>query len=109
MQISFTTRAMQTIANNGKVAVRKLGEKNAAKLKQRLSELVAAPSMADIPAHARCHPLQGDKKGRYAVDLVHPYRLVFQPHGDELPKKDDGGLDVSKVTAIIIQSVEDYH
>ncbi|PKN72931.1 MAG: killer suppression protein [Candidatus Cloacimonetes bacterium HGW-Cloacimonetes-3] len=109
MQISFTTRAMQKIANNSKVAVRELGEKNAAKFKQRLLELAAAPSMADIPAHAGCHLLKGDKKGLYALNLKQPHRLIFQPHCEELPLKEDGGLDLSKVTEIIIISVEDYH
>lgn len=25
----------------------------------------------------RCHPLKGNRKGQYATDLVHPYRLIF--------------------------------
>ena len=25
-----------------------------------------------------------NRKGQYAVDLVHPYRLVFEKHGDEI-------------------------
>ena len=30
----------------------------------------------------RCHPLLNNRKGQYAVDLVHPFRLVFKKHGD---------------------------
>lgn len=26
----------------------------------------------------RCHPLTQNRKGQYAVDLAHPYRLVFE-------------------------------
>ena len=32
----------------------------------------------------RCHPLSNNRKGQYAVDLVHPYRLVFEKHGNEI-------------------------
>jgi len=44
-----------------------------------------------------------------AVDVVHPYRLIFDPANDPIPKKDDGGLDWTKVTAITVLAVEDYH
>ena len=30
----------------------------------------------------RCHPLKGNRQGQYAMDLVHPYRLVFEKTGD---------------------------
>ena len=32
----------------------------------------------------RCHPLINNRKGQYAVDLVHPYRLVFEKQGTEI-------------------------
>jgi proteic killer suppression protein len=32
----------------------------------------------------RCHPLKGNRKSQYAVDLVHPYRLVFEKIGNEI-------------------------
>lgn len=32
----------------------------------------------------RCHLLIGDRKGQYAVDLVQPYRLVFEKVGNEI-------------------------
>ena len=31
-----------------------------------------------------CHPLTGDRNGQFAVDLVHPYRLVFEKNGEEI-------------------------
>ena len=32
----------------------------------------------------RCHLLKGDRKNQYAVDLIHPYRLVFEKKGNEI-------------------------
>ena len=33
---------------------------------------------------AECHPLKGNRKNQFAVDLVHPYRLVFEKKGTEI-------------------------
>lgn len=32
----------------------------------------------------RCHPLKGNRKEHYAVDLIHPYRLVFKKLGNDI-------------------------
>ena len=33
---------------------------------------------------AECNPLKGNRKNQFAVDLVHPYRLVFEKKGTEI-------------------------
>lgn len=43
------------------------------------------------------------------MDLVHPYRLVFEPAHDPVPRTTDGGIDIDRVTAITIMEVVDYH
>ena len=57
----------------------------------------------------RCHELTGDRAGQLALDLDHPYRLIFMPFHDPIPTKADGGLDWTAVTAVVIVGVEDYH
>ena len=81
------------------------------KLQQRLMELNAASCLADISRvpSARCHPLTGDRKGQLSVDLKQPYRLLFIPANDPMPKKKDGGLDWSRVTEIGIIEIIDTH
>lgn len=32
----------------------------------------------------RCHLLSQNRKGEYAMDLVQPYRLIFEVNGDEI-------------------------
>jgi proteic killer suppression protein len=64
--------------------------------------------MRQLPG-ARCHELTGDLKGQLAVDLAHPFRLVFSPAHDPQPTKEDGGLNWTEVTAICIDNVVDYH
>ena len=83
----------------------------AEKLKSRLAVLSNARALADVPSTPpeRCHPLRGEREGQYAVVLVHPRRLVFAPNHEPIPRKDDGGIDLDKVTAITIVDVVDYH
>ena len=51
----------------------------------------------------RCHELtEGKRIGELSVDLDHPYHLIFIPDHDPVPRRDDGGLNWSQVTAIKI-------
>ena len=47
--------------------------------------------------------------GEFAVDLEGGKRLVFKPDNDPIPLTEDGSIDRSKVTAICIISIKDYH
>lgn len=85
------------------------GRERALKIQLRLDQLRAARTLADmatLPA-ARCHELQGERRGQLAVDLVHPWRLIFAPL--EWIEKETGGLDWSKVEAIVVEEIVDYH
>lgn len=57
----------------------------------------------------RCHELKGDLAETLSLDLEQPYRLLFVPAHDSLPRKADGGLDWTQITAVEIVGVEDTH
>lgn len=38
----------------------------------------------DAKISDRTYGNEMSRKGQYAVDLVHPYRLVFEKHGNEI-------------------------
>ncbi len=57
----------------------------------------------------RCHPLTGDRKGQWALNLEYPYRLLFEPANDPPPLLENGRLDLARVTAVRVIGVEDYH
>jgi len=86
------------------------GKKMSLKLQQRLMELMAAESLADM-SHlppTRCHQL--DNTGSvFSVNLEHPYRLLFVPAEEPMPCKKDGGIDLHKVAGIEIIAIEDTH
>ena len=111
MVILFKTAKLEKECNNENLMARRFGTARARLLKRRLTELAAANALQDLRnlPQARCHELKGNLKGCLSVDLDHPYRLVFEPVHNPLPKKSDGGLDWTKVTVIRIVGVEDTH
>ena len=77
----------------------------------RMAVLESARNLAEVPITPpnRRHQLVGDRDEQFAVDLVHPRRLVFAPDHDPVPRTGDGGIDIERVTAIMIEDVVDYH
>lgn len=111
MDVTFSTNKLAKLCSTAKEMKAKWGQRMAERLEQRLFELVAADTLDDVPRvpPPRCHELTGDLKEKLAVDLVHPYRLVFSPAHDPRPEKEDGGLDWAHVTEIVVEAVIDYH
>ncbi|MEY8762495.1 MULTISPECIES: hypothetical protein [Clostridium] len=107
MNLEFKSSKIKKQCENPKIAQREYGAKIGNKLTQRVAELNGAKSLLDIskiPA-ARLHQLEGARADEYAVDLVHPFRLVFKPI---LEKKGD----INKLECINIVRIEeviDYH
>lgn len=90
---------------------REWGDQSARKVAQRLQELEAAESLADmrlLPA-ARCHELAGDRKGQLSVEVHSGLRLVFEPDHNPIPRRPQGGLDLERVEAVTVIEVIDYH
>jgi toxin HigB-1 len=108
MEITFGDRKLQNLCEQEKVAQRKLGANCAKKLKARLADLAAVSCVTELFA-GRPHPLKGDRAGEFAVDLEGGTRLVFKPDNDPIPLTEDGSIDWSKVTAICIVFIGDYH
>lgn len=111
MNIAFKTKKISKIFNTKSELHKKYGNKNAEIIMMRMDFLKAAPTLQDVPHQKpyRWHELKGSRRGQFTVDLKQPTRLVFKPNHDPLPKREDGGLDLSKIASILILSVEDIH
>ena len=110
MDILFGDHHTDSLCNDDTRAVRRLGAVGAKRLRQRLDDLRAAPSldvMRSLPG--RCHELTGDRKGQLSLDLEHPLRLIFESANTPVARKNDGGLDWAATTAVRILGVEDTH
>lgn len=111
--MNFTTpnRKLSKRLSDPAETVKTYGMPTAKRIHQRLREFEAASCLEEIrslPA-ANCHQLTGQDAGSLAVDVSANYRLIFQPAETPPPLKDDGGLDWSAVTEIIILDIVDYH
>lgn len=111
MEITFKTKRLAKIFSNETELIKKYGKEKSRKIMMRMAVLLNAPDLSCVPTQKpeRCHELIDNRKGEFAVDLKHPFRLVFKPVHNPIPYKDDGGIDLVKVTSIEILSVEDYH
>lgn len=108
MKIRFGNRKLRELCEKRARAERRLGPASARKLRTRLSDLEAAACVAELRA-GRPHPLAGARKDRIALDLSGGLRLVLSADQEPCPRHADGGVDWSRVTAIRIESIEDYH
>lgn len=79
MKITYKTKKLERICTDASQAEKKHGSKMAAKIHQRIDEISAADTIEMmIQFHiGRCHTLTGSRQNQYAVDLIHPYRLVL--------------------------------
>ena len=111
VKIGFEKQRIAKILSSRDRMIKTYGSKMAEKLEARLSVLEAANYLNDVPntPPPRRHALSGDRKGEWAVDLVHPRRLIFKPDPDEASFNEKGELDLKLVKSIIILEVEDYH
>jgi toxin HigB-1 len=111
MEVSFATSKLQKIFNSEKKLRGEYGPQMAVIIQQRMNELVVVENLGVMRSivGAGCHELSQDRKGYLAVNLKHPYRLVFKPDQKPIPRKPDGGLDWDQVVSVEITEVVDYH
>lgn len=110
MEISFADKHLEKAFNEQSKLVRRHGAVRARKLRQRYDDLQAADNLAVMRTlPGRCHELTGDRAGQFALDLDHPYRLIFEPDHNPIPRKEDSGIDWTAITAVCIIAVENYH
>ena len=111
MYIKFKSKRLKKQCETYSEACKAWGPERARKVIQRLNEIKAAPTLRDL-GHlppARCHALTGDYKGRYAVNLTHNYRLIFEPIVGSGEAQVSGPLQLSQVREVRILEVIDYH
>lgn len=111
LDIAFRIKKIGKTFNSAAALQKAYGDRMARVIMLRLAVLKAARTLTLVPITRpeRRHQLQGDRDEQFAVDLIHPHRLVFEPNHEPPPRKNDGGIDTDQVTAIMIIDVIDYH
>ncbi len=86
MKIVYNNKSIEKVCTNASIAEKKYGAEMAKKIQMRIDQIKASDSVEQmIQFHlGRCHLLKGNRKNQYAVDLVHPQRLIFEKKGNEI-------------------------
>ena len=98
MIIRYKSKKLERVCTDYASAQRVHGKDMARIIHTRIDQIVAADSVETLVKYSigRCHPLQGNRDGEYAMDLIHPYRLIFEVKKAE--------IKIAKIMCI-----EDYH
>ena len=110
MNITFDKKKLEKYANNDRLAQKELGKRRADLFKERLDDLMAVQTLEDtrhLPGNF--HELKANRKGQWACDLDHPYRLIFEPHENPIPTNDDGQYLWIKIKGVEIIEIVNYH
>lgn len=105
MEIRFKDKKMQKLCEQSAKLRAKFGELKAKRILMRLGDLLDAVHLYDVSKlpQTRLHPLLGSRKGQFAVDTVHPYRMILLPCNGTVE-------DLHTITEVeIISMNEDYH
>lgn len=104
MKLQYKSKKLEKECDDYRKAQSKYGDRCAKLLHQRVRELKSADSLDQMVEYriGRCHRLTGDLKGKYALDLDHPYRLIVEPVNDEYG-------EVIGIKIVKLLEVKDYH
>jgi len=110
MEISHANSRIRKVCTELREMRKKLGDVRSKNLLARLDQLQGADCLEDLRnAAGNWHELSQNRKGQIAANIGQPYRLVIVPTDDPPPIKPDGGLDWTKITAITVLEIVDYH
>ena len=108
--MSWADRKLAKDCESDRSGVRRFGHEQWTVIRRRLAVLKAAPTLAEVRGTpGRLHPLTGNRRLQFALDLRGATRLVFEPNQEPLPEVPGAGIDESGVTAVRIIEVVDYH
>ena len=110
MDIIFSDKKLEKLANNDRKMLKELGKVRAGKFKLRLFQLHNAQNLEDIRyLPGRFHELIGNRKGQWACDLDQPYRLIFEPQEKPIPTDPDGKYIWFEIKGVEIIEIQNYH
>lgn len=110
MNLFFRTNQLKKQLSSSSEIKRAFGI-NAKRVQQRLDDISASPNLAvllQIKA-ANCHPLDGGRRGEWAVNISANHRMIFEIAHEPIPKNDYGQINTLEVTDIRVIETTDYH
>lgn len=98
IKVKYRNSQLQKVCEDAEAATKKYGLAMAEKIQMRIDQISSAESVEMLVRYGigRCHVLTGNRKNQYAMDLTHPYRLVFKKLNEQ-------------TIAVEILEIVDYH
>ena len=110
MEIKFTDKKLEKIANDDRKMLKELGKVRATILRRRLTQLEDANTLEAVRyLPGNYHELGQNRKGQWGCDLDQPYRLVFTSIENPIPLNDDGQYVWLKISGVEIIEIINYH
>lgn len=105
MEICFKDKKLHKLCENQAKLKAKYGDLKSRRIIMRIGDFSDSVNLFDVSKlpQTRLHALQKSRKGQFAVDTLHPYRMIITP-------LDGTRDDLKSITSIEIISInEDYH
>jgi len=110
MNITFSNRKLEKLANDYRKCQKEFGLIRARLYTKRLLDLQNAENLEDVRnLPGNYHELVGNRKGQWACDLDQPYRLIFEPHENPVPEDVNGRYIWFEIKGVEIIEIIDYH
>ena len=111
VDIDFKNRKLERIFNDDRKLKATYVDVRPDLVMKRMAVLKNSPTLTHVPTDRplRRHQLFGNRKEQFTVDLDGSYRLFFKVNHDPVPRKENGGIDTDKVSAIRILEIADHH
>ena len=110
MEITFRNKKLEKLANDYRKCQKEFGEIRAKLYHRRLQDLQNANTLDDVKyMPGNYHDLVGNRKGKWGCDLDQPYRLVFEPHENPIPKDEHRWYIWSDIKGVEIIEIINYH
>lgn len=111
MTIDFDNPKHEAIVNNYQALCKKYNKKStnvADEILAALEVLKSADSLAEVPRSYHPHPLHGEYKGCFAINVTNTHRIIFRPNHNGDPNfRIDSYKSITSIS--VIEIFKDYH
>lgn len=86
MKVTYKSKKLEKICTDKQRSIKMYGIEMSNKIFSRIEQIKNSDSIKTLLMFqfGRCHALSNNRKGQYAMDLVHPYRLIFEIKDNEI-------------------------
>lgn len=105
MIIHFDNKKTEELCSCERLQIKKLGVQGSKILQSRISDLLAAKCMTDMPS-LFCWLEANGESTLYTIRILNGYELFLTPKDDPPPYAEDGSIDWNQVFDVFISCVK---